>query len=69
MNEGDEPTVFLFVVVLEPIGPPEPDPSDVGEVTSEWLVQSSGRWPELPPGPVSLTLRQRKKQYFSNHKK
>ena len=59
MNEGDEPAVFLFVVVLEPIGPPEPDPSAVGEFTSEWLVQSSGRWPELPPGPVSLTLRQR----------
>jgi hypothetical protein len=57
MNEGDEPAVTYFVAVLEPIAPPEPDPSDVGEEMTEFLGQSAGAWPDLPPGPVRLTVR------------
>jgi hypothetical protein len=57
-NDGDAPVVFLFAVILEPIAPPEPDPSDVGEFTTEILAQSTGGWPDLPAGPVSLSLRQ-----------
>jgi hypothetical protein len=56
-NQGDVPAVFLFAVILEPVGPPEPDPTDVGEITSEILAESSGAWPDMPSGPVNLTLR------------
>jgi hypothetical protein len=55
-NEGDEPAVVYFAAVLEPIAPPEPDPSDVGEETTEFLGHSAGAWPDLPSGPVRLTL-------------
>jgi hypothetical protein len=57
MNEGDVPTVMLFAAVIEPVGPPPPDPTDVGEETIEFLGQTVGAWPELPPGPVRFTLR------------
>jgi hypothetical protein len=57
MNEGDVPTVMLFAAVIEPSGPPPPDPTDVGEESTEFLGQTAGAWPELPPGPVRFTLR------------
>jgi hypothetical protein len=57
MNEGDIPTVMLFAAAIEPLGPPPPDPTDVGEETTEFLGQTAGAWPELPPGPVKFTLR------------
>jgi hypothetical protein len=57
MNEGDSPVSFLFVPALEPMVPPGPDPSDVGEESTEFLAQSFGAWPDLPPGPVTLTVR------------
>ena len=55
-NHGAAPAVFLFAVMLEPIGPPEPDPSDVGKVMTEILGQSSSAWPDLPPGPVTISI-------------
>ena len=54
-NEGDEPAVFLFAVILEPVGPPPPDPSNVGEISSTWLGRYDGPWMALPDGPVTLT--------------
>jgi hypothetical protein len=57
INEGDVPTVTLFGTVIEPLGFPPPDPTDVGEETTEILGQNVGAWPELPPGPVRFTLR------------
>jgi hypothetical protein len=57
MNEGEVPTVMLFAAVIEPSGPPPPDPTDVGEETTEFLGQTAGAWPDLPPGPVRFTLR------------
>jgi len=57
MNEGDVPTVMLFAAMIEPLGPPPPDPTDVGEETTEILAQTAGAWPDLPPGPVKFTLR------------
>jgi hypothetical protein len=54
-NEGDAPAVFLFAVILEPVGPPPPDPSDVGEISSTWLGSYDGPWMALPDGPVALT--------------
>jgi mannose-6-phosphate isomerase-like protein (cupin superfamily) len=54
-NEGGEPAVFLFAVILGPVGPPPPDPSDVGEISSTWLGSYDGPWMALPDGPVALT--------------
>jgi hypothetical protein len=55
-NTSDGPVVFLFAVILEPVGPPEPDPTDVGEVTSEFLGSSSSAWPDLPAGPTTISI-------------
>ncbi len=57
MNEGDVPTVMLFAAVIEPLGFPPPDPTDVGEETTEILGQNAGAWPDLPPGPVRFACR------------
>jgi mannose-6-phosphate isomerase-like protein (cupin superfamily) len=54
-NEGDQPAIFLFAVILEPVGPPPPDPSDVGEISSTVLGSYDGPWMAFPEGPVALT--------------
>jgi hypothetical protein len=55
-NDGAEPAVFLYAVILEPIGPPDPNPADAGEITGERLGFAEGNWPELVSGPVMITL-------------
>jgi hypothetical protein len=54
-NESDAPVSYLFAVILEPVGPPPPNPNDVGEVTSTVLGTYDGPWVALPDGPVALT--------------
>jgi hypothetical protein len=53
-NESDAPVSYLFAVILEPVGPPPPNPNDVGEVTSTVLGTYDGPWVALPDGPVAL---------------
>jgi hypothetical protein len=55
-NDEDAPAVFYFAAILEPSAPPEPDPSDIGEATTEFLGQSSSAWPDLPLGPVTISI-------------
>lgn len=55
-NEHDVPVVFLFAVILEPIFPPEPNPSDVGETSDVELGYAEGKWSDLVSGPVTITL-------------
>jgi hypothetical protein len=56
-NERDERAVFLFALILAPIGPPESNPSDVGAMTQQQLGYVEGVWPDLVSGPVTITLR------------
>jgi multisubunit Na+/H+ antiporter MnhG subunit len=56
-NAGTEPAVYLFALILAPVGPPAPDPSDVGERTLETLGVVVGPWPDLGSGPVAIALR------------
>ena len=56
-NEGADPAVYLFALLLAPAGPPAPDPSDVGVITLETLGVVVGPWPDLGSGPVAITLR------------
>jgi hypothetical protein len=56
-NTGTEPAVYLFALILAPVGPPAPDPSDVGVRTLETLGVVVGPWPDLGAGPVALTQR------------
>jgi mannose-6-phosphate isomerase-like protein (cupin superfamily) len=56
-NTSDKPVTFLFVVILEPVGPPAADPSDVGEQLTTELARRDGQWMALPDGPIALTLR------------
>ncbi|MDF3040513.1 MAG: hypothetical protein K0Q71_3219 [Thermomicrobiales bacterium] len=57
-NESDAPVSYLFAVILEPVGPPPPDPSNVGEVTSTVLGTYDGPWMALPDGPVLVSWEQ-----------
>lgn len=55
-NEGSEPATYLFALILAPVGPPEPDPTDLGERTSEILGVVACPWPELGSESVAIQL-------------
>ncbi len=57
-NESAGYTVFLYAVILTPIGPPDPNPSDVGVRFEEELGYVDGFWPELVSGPVTIEVSQ-----------
>jgi hypothetical protein len=57
-NEGNEPAIYLWAVVLAPVPPPPDNPDNVGEIISEELARDTGGWLDLAPGPIDISVRE-----------